>query len=111
MEINCNLCKRKCPAKLCGRCGAVNYCSKECQIADWSTHKPFCFQRINIDNLPSKVWSALLECNVQIMDFSAFFGINGVEGLNYWIFEEGKIPKDVSRREYWTTEMQKSKRE
>jgi len=32
------------PAKLsrCGRCHIVQYCSHDCQVADWVRHKPFC---------------------------------------------------------------------
>ncbi|KAL1952960.1 hypothetical protein VTO42DRAFT_3827 [Malbranchea cinnamomea] len=26
----------------CGRCGIAKYCSKECQVADWSSHKYSC---------------------------------------------------------------------
>ena len=29
-------------AKYCSRCRNVTYCSRECQVADWSRHKPDC---------------------------------------------------------------------
>ena len=29
-------------AKYCSRCRCVTYCSRECQVADWSSHKPNC---------------------------------------------------------------------
>ena len=29
-------------SSVCGRCEAVRYCSRECQRADWKTHKPAC---------------------------------------------------------------------
>ena len=29
-------------AKYCSRCRCVTYCSRECQVADWSSHKPDC---------------------------------------------------------------------
>jgi hypothetical protein len=29
-------------AKYCSRCRNVSYCSRECQVADWSRHKPTC---------------------------------------------------------------------
>ncbi len=29
-------------SSLCGRCEAVRYCSRECQQADWTAHKPAC---------------------------------------------------------------------
>ena len=28
--------------KKCGRCQYVRYCSRECQIKDWSSHKHVC---------------------------------------------------------------------
>jgi len=28
--------------KKCSRCENIYYCSKECQVADWSEHKQFC---------------------------------------------------------------------
>jgi len=30
--------------KKCGKCGIVNYCSRECQITDWPQHKKGCRQ-------------------------------------------------------------------
>lgn len=30
--------------KRCGGCLAVHYCSRECQVAHWKTHKTFCKQ-------------------------------------------------------------------
>jgi hypothetical protein len=29
-------------SSVCARCEAVRYCSRECQRADWKTHKPAC---------------------------------------------------------------------
>ena len=29
-------------AMYCSRCRSIVYCSRECQVADWSDHKPFC---------------------------------------------------------------------
>ena len=39
----CNFCKidPKEPLKSCV-CGQASYCSKECQLNDWKTHKPSC---------------------------------------------------------------------
>jgi hypothetical protein len=28
--------------KACGRCGTVVYCSRDCQLAHWTEHKPKC---------------------------------------------------------------------
>ena len=28
--------------KYCSRCRSATYCSRECQVADWTTHAPFC---------------------------------------------------------------------
>ena len=29
-------------SRVCARCEAVRYCSRECQRADWKAHKPAC---------------------------------------------------------------------
>ncbi len=29
-------------SSMCGRCEAVQYCSRECQRTDWKAHKPVC---------------------------------------------------------------------
>jgi len=40
-EIKCIVCEK--PAtKKCGDCGAVAYCSAECQVKHWTTHKQWC---------------------------------------------------------------------
>ncbi len=31
-------------SSVCGRCEAVRYCSRECQVADWKAHKGACAQ-------------------------------------------------------------------
>lgn len=40
----CNLCDIEPPSgtKLCTRCKAAQYCSKQCQISDWRYHKLIC---------------------------------------------------------------------
>lgn len=39
----CKRCDKTGPdVKRCSRCGAVMYCSKTCQRADWKSHKPAC---------------------------------------------------------------------
>lgn len=37
----CNKCGKD-AIKKCGRCKSVYYCSRECQVEDWKTHKPIC---------------------------------------------------------------------
>lgn len=39
--LSCTLCDKQ-DAKFCSRCKCILYCSKECQKADWSTHKLLC---------------------------------------------------------------------
>ena len=43
---HCGLRNRKkverCKMFYCTRCGDINYCSIECQKADWGGHKEFC---------------------------------------------------------------------
>lgn len=38
----CACCPRQDQLKLCSRCRAVKYCSKECQTSDWKAHKAIC---------------------------------------------------------------------
>ncbi|KAJ3256722.1 hypothetical protein HK103_005217 [Boothiomyces macroporosus] len=43
--LNCQLCNTKqLGNKKCGKCLLVAYCSRECQVADWKTHKVKCKQ-------------------------------------------------------------------
>lgn len=35
-------CRSEGVMRMCGRCGRVGYCSRECQVADWRAHKPDC---------------------------------------------------------------------
>lgn len=37
----CNKCGKE-AVKKCGRCKSVYYCSRECQVDDWKSHKPIC---------------------------------------------------------------------
>lgn len=37
----CNKCGKKANSA-CGKCGKVWYCSRDCQVANWSSHKPKC---------------------------------------------------------------------
>lgn len=38
----CFRCAKVEAASLCARCKKVKYCGRDCQVADWKTHKPFC---------------------------------------------------------------------
>jgi hypothetical protein len=40
--MNCNQCSAQNPRFHCGKCNSVQYCSKECQIKNWSIHKTSC---------------------------------------------------------------------
>jgi hypothetical protein len=37
----CSRCKRSASFR-CGKCKLFNYCSRECQVVHWSTHKSYC---------------------------------------------------------------------
>lgn len=38
----CDRCKRFCGDTKCGKCKSVTYCTRECQVASWPTHKLVC---------------------------------------------------------------------
>lgn len=44
MDANpgCTVCQILVPAKKCGNCRLVQYCSTKCQTADWRSHKAMC---------------------------------------------------------------------
>lgn len=35
------------PLKQCAKCNATPYCSRDCQKADWKTHKKICGKQEN----------------------------------------------------------------
>lgn len=39
--------------KSCGRCSLIKYCSKECQLADWSHHKTYCKPNTTVSDAKS----------------------------------------------------------
>jgi len=41
-EKLCVYCKKTQGKSKCGKCHVMRYCSKECQVADWKTHKQIC---------------------------------------------------------------------
>jgi hypothetical protein len=38
----CEVCNKFCGPTKCGNCGQVIYCSRECQVASWQSHKLVC---------------------------------------------------------------------
>lgn len=44
IELVCYSCEEVKKLKKCGNCESVYYCSRECQAADWPTHKHICFK-------------------------------------------------------------------
>lgn len=38
----CTHCKKPCGPNKCGKCGQVTYCSRQCQLASWPSHKLVC---------------------------------------------------------------------
>lgn len=54
-EHICTLCEKP-GARACARCKSSHYCSKECQVDDWSIHKLLCasFSTFDMSTRPSK---------------------------------------------------------
>ena len=42
VEKQCDFCFEKRGTKKCGACNTRSYCSRECQVSDWKTHKVEC---------------------------------------------------------------------
>lgn len=42
-NFECNQCKKFCGPNKCGKCRLVTYCSKQCQVVDWKSHKLNCY--------------------------------------------------------------------
>lgn len=40
--FECNVCNKFCGSNKCGKCGTINYCSRNCQVLHWKTHKLNC---------------------------------------------------------------------
>ncbi|KAI8966245.1 hypothetical protein F5Y11DRAFT_309862 [Daldinia sp. FL1419] len=53
-EVRCIVCDAP-NARFCDRCKSTRYCSKECQRADWTTHKLLCpaFLKFDVTKRPS----------------------------------------------------------
>lgn len=49
----CAVCNKADP-QVCARCGSIKYCSKECQVADWKTHKLLCAHLKEFSTAPVK---------------------------------------------------------
>jgi len=46
LDAMCNVCYKSHNTKKCGRCLGISYCSKECQLEDWPSHKLKCTPKI-----------------------------------------------------------------
>lgn len=63
-DPKCKVCKK--PSKdRCSRCKTARYCSRECQVSDWRTHKKTCGSSstpvtINIEKFKCQLCSLLL---------------------------------------------------
>lgn len=44
----CDGCGADAPTKLCANCGVARYCSRECQLAAWPTHKWTCSAAVHV---------------------------------------------------------------
>jgi hypothetical protein len=40
--FECGVCRKFCGPNKCGKCGKVIYCSRECQVGNWKSHKLIC---------------------------------------------------------------------
>jgi hypothetical protein len=62
LQTTCNNCTSETNLKTCVKCKFVKYCSKECQINDWTEHKKVCSLYSNKKNL--KAFNELFEYNI-----------------------------------------------
>ena len=54
----CKACQKEGEVKVCKRCKLATYCSKECQTADWPSHKEDCNrQRKTVNPNPTQDWN------------------------------------------------------
>eukprot|EP00984_Skeletonema_dohrnii_P035641 scaffold35642_cov211-Skeletonema_dohrnii-CCMP3373.AAC.1 len=35
----------------CTQCRVANYCSRECQVADWPEHKNYCISKVALNSI------------------------------------------------------------
>ena len=55
---HCNEEKDRVALSVCSRCKIIQYCSRECQVADWHEHVSYCDQYVNAQNRQTQVKSA-----------------------------------------------------
>lgn len=71
--VTCAGCGKECEARLCARCCAVGYCSRECQKAHWRVHKNQCKERSDHAKAFANVVCRLLRDQEKINALGAAF--------------------------------------
>lgn len=66
----------------CSRCTTVYYCDRECQVADWKSHKVDC-KRWSENKLANKTLSSKLDCECSLIFGSNCCTGNCAKGRHY----------------------------
>ena len=78
-NVKCRICNQiSTVVQLCSRCHSVCYCSRKCQIKDWTTHKNNCLTTVKkVDILFNKAYNHSL-INIYIAALKILSNINDV---------------------------------
>lgn len=100
----CVICKGYTTSK-CSRCGTNYYCSRECQLKDWPSHKPICLKPVDFESLIPAIWKTYLSSEGHPWPIQKFGGTKTIKGKKYWFFELEKRQTVIggNHKDFWTT--------
>lgn len=111
---DCTVCDKK-DSQLCTTCSACAYCSKECQMKDWPSHKLICFEfrdfqdqhRPSADHIrglafpendfrPRMTWLKLRYTHPEILSGYSAMTANCLDDARRLILQPGEIGNEVA---------------